>query len=391
MDNGVEEKSDPAMGQDKFWGRHLNHGSRTSREKRGNVKMCCSPNPSDLYRFIDLFCGIGGFRIAFEKAGCACVWSSDSDKFAQRTYEANFGERPEGDIHSIAVADIPAHDILCAGFPCQPFSIAGVSKKRSLGREHGFRDEKQGNLFFSIVDIIDFHRPAAFVLENVKNLIRHDQGHTFDVIYRTLTEALGYTVFHKVVDSKAYVPQHRERIFIVGFKEPRAFNFPSAKKSGPKLGSILEKEVPARYTLSDHLWQYLQRYAAKHKAAGNGFGFGLFEKNDVARTLSARYYKDGSEILVSQGAMRNPRRLTPRECARLMGFPKDFKIVVSDTQAYRQFGNSVVVPVVEGIARQVMITLNQTNGVVPSPLALEPETQPCITDKGTADNQSKKE
>jgi DNA (cytosine-5)-methyltransferase 1 len=313
-------------------------------------------------RFIDLFCGIGGFRIAFERAGAECVFSSDWDKHSQITYEANFGEKPHGDIHSVAVADIPKHDILCAGFPCQPFSIAGVSKKLSLGRKHGFQDLKQGNLFFSIADIIDHHQPAAFVLENVKNLKNHDKGHTFDVIYRTLTEALGYTVYFKIIDAQKVVPQHRERIFIVGFKPWRYFEFPTYPPEGPKLSSILEDEVAPKYTLTDHLWKYLQDYAAKHRAAGNGFGFGLFTADDVARTLSARYHKDGAEILISQGRGKNPRRLTPRECARLMGFPKDFKIPVSDTQAYRQFGNSVVVPVVERLAASVVGCMNRPTG-----------------------------
>jgi DNA (cytosine-5)-methyltransferase 1 len=311
------------------------------------------------FRFIDLFCGIGGFRLAFERAGGECVFSSDWDKHSQITYEANFGEKPWGDIHTKAVADIPRHDILCGGFPCQPFSLAGVSKKNSLGRSHGFDDEKQGNLFFSIADILDFHRPPAFVLENVKNLMSHDKGHTFDVIYRTLTEALGYTVHHKVIDARSVVPQHRERIFLVGFKQPRNFEFPEFPEQGPKLASILEKDVLPKYTLTDHLWQYLQNYAAKHRAAGNGFGFGLFTENDVARTLSARYHKDGSEILISQGLGKNPRRLTPRECCKLMGFPPAFKIPVSDTQAYRQFGNSVAVPVVERIAAEVAAVLRR--------------------------------
>jgi len=308
-------------------------------------------------KFIDLFCGIGGFRIAFERAGCECVFSSDWNKYARQTYAANFGETPHGDIHSVAVADIPAHDILCAGFPCQPFSIAGVSKKLSLGKAHGFDDKEQGNLFFSLAEIIECHQPAAFVLENVKNLKSHDGGHTFEIIYNTLTDALGYHVRTAIIDAQSVVPQHRERIFLVGFKERRAFEFPAFPAAGPKLESILETDVSDKYTLSDHLWQYLQDYAAKHKAAGNGFGFGLFSGKDTARTLSARYYKDGSEILISQGLRKNPRRLTPRECAMLMGYPKDFKIPVSDTQAYKQFGNSVVVPVVERIAKAVVSTL----------------------------------
>jgi DNA (cytosine-5)-methyltransferase 1 len=310
-------------------------------------------------RFTDLFCGIGGFRIAFERAGAECVFSCDWDKFSRITYEANFHEKPAGDIYKVAIGDIEPHDILCAGFPCQPFSLAGVSKKNSLGRKHGFEDEKQGNLFFQIANILDYWRPSAFVLENVKNLKSHDGGRTFDTIYRILSKDLRYHVLTKVIDAKAVVPQHRERIFLVGFSEPRWFEFPSFASEGPKLGSILERNVNPKYTLSDDLWQYLQSYAKKHQAAGNGFGFSLFSKNDVARTLSARYHKDGSEILIAQGHGRNPRRLTPRECARLMGFDDTFKIPVSDTQAYRQFGNSVVVPVVEQIARRVAATLQR--------------------------------
>lgn len=315
---------------------------------------------SDKLKFIDLFCGIGGFRIAFDRAGAECVFSCDWDKYSQLTYEANFGEKPKGDIYSIGIGKIPSHDILCAGFPCQPFSIAGVSKKLSLGRKHGFEDEKQGNLFFQIEAILDYHKPNAFVLENVKNLKSHDGGRTFDIIYRTLTEVLGYRVYHKVIDAQSVVPQHRERIFLVGFKPDRWFEFPEFPADGPKLSTILENKVEAKYTLTDHLWQYLRNYAEKHKAAGNGFGYSLFTGEDVARTLSARYHKDGSEILISQGDNQNPRRLTPRECARLMGFPTDFKIPVSDTQAYRQFGNSVVVPIVERIALEVCTALTRS-------------------------------
>jgi DNA (cytosine-5)-methyltransferase 1 len=310
-------------------------------------------------RFIDLFCGIGGFRIAFERAGARCVFSSDWDKFSQQTYAANFGETPHGDIHTVAVADIPKFDILCGGFPCQPFSLAGVSKKNSLGRKHGFQDEKQGNLFFSIAEILDYHQPPAFVLENVKHLVRHDQGRTFHIIHDTLTNALGYQVYWKVIDAQSVVPQHRQRIFLVGFKPGRAFEFPEFPTKGPTLSNILESDVPEKYTLTDHLWNYLQNYAKKHQEAGNGFGFGLVTGADIARTLSARYHKDGSEILISQGPRKNPRRLTPRECAKLMGYPDGFKIPVSDTQAYRQFGNSVVVPVVERVAKQVVESLHR--------------------------------
>jgi DNA (cytosine-5)-methyltransferase 1 len=328
-------------------------------------------------RFVDLFCGIGGFRFAFERAGCQCVFSSDWDKHAQVTYAANFGETPHGDIHDVAIADIPAFDILCAGFPCQPFSIAGVSKKISLGRKHGFQDVKQGNLFFELAKIIRHHQPAAFVLENVKHLQRHDKGRTFEIIHRTLTEELGYTVYHRVIDAKSVVPQHRERIFLVGFKPWRYFEFPPFPSSGPQLSSILEADPPAKYTLTDHLWQYLRNYADKHKAAGNGFGFGLVTGRDTTRTLSARYYKDGSEILIDQGPGRNPRRLTPRECARLMGYPADFKIPVSDTQAYRQFGNSVVVPVVQRVAKAVVETLTM-------PLQQRPELHLTSYEKAAA-------
>lgn len=334
-----------------------------------------APQPAAL-RFIDLFCGIGGFRIAFQNAGGECVFSCDWDKYSRITYTENFGEEPHGNIYEMAISSIQEHDILCAGFPCQPFSIAGVSKKLSLGRKHGFEDEKQGNLFFQIANILSYHKPKAFVLENVKNLRSHDSGRTFDTIYRILTEDLEYHVEFRVIDAQALVPQHRERIFLVGFKEPRSFDFPELPDEGPKLSSILEDRVDPKYTLSDHLWQYLQNYASKHRAAGNGFGFSLFTGDDVARTLSARYHKDGSEILIYQGPRRNPRRLTPRECARLMGFPSDFKIPVSDTQAYRQFGNSVVVPLVELIAKQVVEALNRNTTDRPDLILTAPPNRP---------------
>jgi len=319
-----------------------------------NTHAACSRPVLVPFRFIDLFCGIGGFRLAFEQVGGKCVFSSDWDRFSQITYAANFGDKPHGDIQSVPIGDIPKHRILCGGFPCQPFS--------SAGRKRGFDDEKQGHLFFSIAKIIKHHKPEAFVLENVKNLVSHDRGNTFKIIYKTLTETLGYRVYYKVIDAKAVVPQHRERVFLVGFREPRSFEFPRFPDDGPKLNSILEETVPDKYTLSNRLWQYLQDYAAKHRAAGNGFGFGLVTPESVARTLSARYYKDGSEILIAQGSGKNPRRLTPRECARLMGYPEDFKIPVSDTQSYRQFGNSVVVPVVARIAAEVVATLQRQTG-----------------------------
>lgn len=323
--------------------------------------------------FIDLFAGIGGLRTAFEEAGGRCVFTSEWDKYAQLTYQANHRDnRPiAGDITKVDVSDIPPHDILVAGFPCQPFSIAGVSKKNALGRAHGFKDETQGTLFFDVARIIDAHQPAAFLLENVKNLQNHDKGRTFEVIRRTLEDELGYELHVRVINAKHFLPQHRERVAIVGFREPTRFSWDDLVL--PQLGEkrmrdILHPEdgteapeghytlgaraeVNEKYTLTDKLWGYLQGYAEKHKAAGNGFGFGLVGPDDTCRTLSARYYKDGSEILVSRGKGKNPRRLTPRECARLMGLPDSFKIPVSDTQAYKQFGNSVAVPVFREVAR----------------------------------------
>ncbi len=314
------------------------------------------------FTFIDLFAGIGGTRIAFEGAGGECVFTSEWDKYCQFTYLANFKEKPHGDIRVIDEKNIPDHDLLLAGFPCQPFSIAGVSKNKSLGRAHGFKHVKQGNLFFDIARIILEKRPKAFLLENVKNLKTHDKGNTFKVISETL-DSLGYETFVEVLDAKSYVPQHRERIFIVGFRKEISksikFNFPKSHKRNKNLKDILEKTVDSKYTLSDKLWNYLQNYAKKHKEKGNGFGFGLIdpETDDITRTLSARYYKDGSEILIRQ-KNKNPRRLTPRECARLMGFDDSFKIAVSDTQAYKQFGNALCVPLVSSIAKEMIKGLN---------------------------------
>ncbi len=301
------------------------------------------------FTFIDLFAGIGGTRQAFENVECNCIFSSENNKFAQETYFVNYHEMPAGDITKISNKDIPEHDILLAGFPCQPFSISGVSKRNSLDIPHGFQDKTKGTLFFEIARILEAKQPQAFLLENVKHLQNHDGGKTFKVIMDTLENDLGYTVYHEVIDAAKLVPQHRERIFIVGFREPAEFNFPSYEDLKPKLGDILELEVEEKYTLSDKLWKYLQDYRKKHRALGNGFGYGLADLEGITRTLSARYYKDGSEILIPQEG-KNPRRLTPRECARLMGFPDSFKIPVSDTQAYMQFGNSVVMPVVERIA-----------------------------------------
>ena len=323
------------------------------------------------FTFIDLFAGIGGIRMGFEENGGHCVFTSEWDKYAVMTYCENFGTNHpvEGDITKVAVEDIPDHDVLLAGFPCQPFSIAGVSKKNSLGRVHGFECKTQGTLFFDVARIIKEKRPKAFLLENVKNLMSHDKGQTFQVIMETLEDELGYKIFPKVVDAKGFVPQHRERIYIVGFRDDTDFSW-DAFRTKDKLAKTMEDilhpqngneepeneytvgskaKVNDKYVLSDKLWKYLYDYAAKHKAKGNGFGYGMVTKKSTARTLSARYYKDGSEILVNRGRY-NPRRLTPRECARLMGYPDSYKIPVSDTQSYKQFGNSVVMPVIKEIA-----------------------------------------
>ena len=315
-------------------------------------------SPETPIKFIDLFAGIGGIRIAFERAGAECVFSSEWNKFAQQTYEKNFGELPVGDIHEILASDIPDFDVLCAGFPCQPFSIAGVSKKLSLNKPHGFDDETQGTLFYEILRILKEKKPAAFFLENVKNLEKHDKGKTFSVIQDALMAA-GYSFSYKVINAKSLVPQNRERIFMVGFRDPEiGFTFPKIPDLKPQILDILEQNVPEKYTLTDHLWEYLQNYAEKHRLKGNGFGYGLVDVTNHCRTLSARYFKDGSEILIPQEG-KNPRRLTPRECARLQGYPDSFIIPVSDTQAYKQFGNSVAVPLVEILAKQVVHTIKE--------------------------------
>lgn len=315
------------------------------------------------FTFIDLFAGIGGMRIAFEETGGKCVYSNEWNKYSQQTYFANFGELPDGDITKVDERDIPNHDILVAGFPCQPFSIAGVSKKNSLGRATGFADKTQGTLFFDVCRILKEKRPKAFMLENVKNLRSHDKGRTFKIIQESLEE-LNYKIFSDVIDGQNFVPQHRERILIVGFnKELYGDDFDFEFKitpvtPKPVMKDILEKDVDEKYTLSDKLWSYLQNYSAKHKAAGNGFGYGIAPLDGVSRTMSARYYKDGSEILIAQEG-KNPRRLTPRECARLQGFPDTFQIPVSDTQAYKQFGNSVVVPLMKNIAGLVVHKMDE--------------------------------
>lgn len=324
------------------------------------------PTPRhSFFTFVDLFAGMGGFRLAMQAQGGKCVFSSEWNKYAQKTYFANFGEMPFGDITKESTKGyIPKHfDILCAGFPCQPFSIAGVSKKKSLGRETGFKDKTQGTLFFDVADIISRHRPKAFYLENVKNLTSHDKGNTFRIICETLEE-LNYSIHYKVMDGQTYVPQHRERIMIVGFDKERFmskenFHFPEQHPSKRTIQEILDPNIDPKYTLSDKLWTYLQAYAEKHRAKGNGFGYGLVNLDGITRTLSARYYKDGSEILIPQQEGMNPRKLSPRECARLMGYPDNYRLdQVSDVQAYRQCGNSVIVPLISAVSEQIIKTLN---------------------------------
>ena len=359
------------------------------------------------FRFIDLFAGIGGIRKGFEEVGGLCVLTSEWDKEARRTYKANYAcDTPwhvdNSDIREITLSDhpeisadeadrhireiVPDHDVLLAGFPCQPFSIAGVSKKKSLGRKTGFEDKAQGTLFFDTARILRAKRPAIFVLENVKNLKSHDHGNTFRVIMETLHE-LGYRVSDedyngpadpKIIDGQHFLPQHRERIVLVGFRSDldigKDFTLRNISKyfpaKAPRLGDILEEHPKPRYILTPHLWKYLFDYANKHRAKGNGFGYGLVGPDSISRTLSARYYKDGSEILIDRGwdfkrgfddannIAHRPRRLTPLECSRLMGFngPKEnnFRIPVSDTRAYKQFGNSVVVPVFRAVARMLL-------------------------------------
>jgi DNA (cytosine-5)-methyltransferase 1 len=338
-------------------------------------------DPSEArFSFVDLFAGIGGIRLGLEAHHGRCVYSVEWDRWACRTYRANFNRDPEddgtlweGDIRD--VVRLPEHDLLAAGFPCQPFSIAGVSKKQSLGRPHGFLDETQGTLFYEIARLAKLSDSPVLLLENVKNLERHDRGRTFTTIRNVLEQDLGYRVSSRVIDGAAWVPQHRERIYIVAINQGRfpggEFVFPEPPPPRRRLTeSFFDPDPDPVYTKSVHVWQYLQDYAAKHRAAGNGFGYGLVGPGDTARTLSARYYKDGSEILVRQGD-GPPRMLTPDECRRLMGFPESFRTdAVSRTQAYKQFGNSVVVPAVEFVVAAIV-----EQGFLPVPARERPSAQ----------------
>jgi DNA (cytosine-5)-methyltransferase 1 len=324
--------------------------------------------------YVELFAGIGGFRLGLDAVGATHLFANERDKYAAQTYAAWFGDENllVGDIHEIDYKkEIPPHDLLCGGFPCQPFSIAGVSKKNSLGRKHGFQDKEQGNLFFEIMKIVSIHRPKIIFLENVKNLIGHNQGNTWKVIQESLTSK-GYVVKYEIINAASWVPQNRKRVFIVALSKSYfdvdlidKFEFPPIASAGPSLKSILHRNPPdPKYMLSDALWSYLRNYARIQKAKGNGFGYKLFGGDDVAATMSARYYKDGAEILIHQPEWKNPRKLTPKEAAKLMGFnsryakyqgySREFPIIVSDVQAYKQFGNAVCPPVVESIAKEIL-------------------------------------
>jgi DNA (cytosine-5)-methyltransferase 1 len=306
------------------------------------------------FTFIDLFAGIGGIRLAFQKQGGTCVFSSEWDKFAQQTYAENFHDVPAGDIRLVSERDIPPHDVLTAGFPCQPFSHAGLKM--------GFEDTR-GTLFFEIARIVRYHLPKLILLENVKGFLSHDKGNTFEVV-KSILEDLGYEVHAKVLNARDFgIPQNRERIYIVAINRERTnaspFTFPKPRASKKLVGDILEPRVPEKYTISDRLWAGHQRRLTEHRARGNGFGYSLFDsQSEYTSTISARYYKDGSEILIRQ-RNKNPRKITPREAARLQGFPESFRIPVSDAQAYRQFGNSVAVPVVTAIAKHMVKLLSQ--------------------------------
>ncbi len=304
------------------------------------------------YTFIDLFAGIGGIRLGFEKAGFRCVYSNDINKSATETYEKNFQDRVDAkDIRLVMAESIPSFDILCAGFPCQPFSLAGVSARSGLGRKHGFEDTDQGNLFFEIVRIVKFHKPKVIFLENVANFVNHDKGNSLETVKRELNK-LGYTFNYRVIDASLLVPQRRRRTYMVATRDTQ-FKFPNIKQKKHKLRDVLQtNEQAAPFTISDRLWSSHQERTKKNQAKGNGFRHNLVDIGGVANTLTSRYGKDGRENLIPQNN-KNPRMLTPRECARLMGFDDSFKLPLYKTPAYRQLGNSVCVPVIEKIAEGI--------------------------------------
>jgi len=355
---GIDERIPKNVSIKEFY---QNQGIALSKDAKVRVKkhfdnlaQSKTSSSDSSFKFIDLFAGIGGMRTAFESVGGECVFSSEIDPYPAAIYTENFKERPSGDITKIPNKYIPSHDVLVAGFPCQPFSLAGVSKRESMGIKHGFECETKGTLFFEVARILKYHKPKMFLLENVKNLKSHDKGNTYRVIEETL-KGLGYTVSEKVVNASLMVPQNRERIYIVGtLDSSEKFEFPVIKQRNVCVSKILEDKVDRKYTLTEGTWLSLQRHALKHKNKGNGFGYGLVEGQGITRTLSARYYKDGAEILIKQKRKR-PRRLTPRECARLMGFSDRFKLgTVSDLRTYKCFGNSVAVPIIKEIAKKMV-------------------------------------
>lgn len=322
------------------------------------------------FSFIDLFAGIGGFHLALESLGGNCVFASEIDDKARRTYHDNYGIFPHGDIREITGPEkndnmvrwsIPDHNILAGGFPCQPFSLAGVSSRNALGQEHGLRDKTKGTLFFDICRIVDIKRPDVVFLENVKNIVGHDNGRTFQIIRDALENELGYSFFYEIISSEFLVPQKRKRCFIVAFKDQVSnFEFPKFDGEPKQLRSILENDVNPKYTLSDRGWAGHIRRTKQNKLKGNGFSAVEADLSRPANTLVARYYKDGKECLIPQ-AGQNPRMLTPRECARLQGFPEDFIIHPTRTAAYKQFGNAVTVPLVREIAKKIIQKLEQIN------------------------------
>jgi DNA (cytosine-5)-methyltransferase 1 len=345
---------------------------KSGRRKIGQVDVDFGvpypPPEHPAFTFIDIYAGIGGFRLALQELGGKCEFSCEWDRSAKETYYRNFGEIPFGDIREFTGTDvpdaviekcIPPHDILAAGFPCQPFSRAGVSARSSLGQQHGFSCEIQGTLFFDLVRIAKARRPKVLLLENVKNLKSHDGGRTFAKIKETIEQDLGYSFSAEIINASSLVPQKRERCFMVCFRDKaKQFKFPLLMKAPRPLSSILEPNPPARYTISDRLWEGHQNRTQRNLARGAGFTAYEADLSKPAHTLVARYGKDGKECLIPQKG-KNPRKLTPRECARLQGFPENFVLPASDAAAYRQFGNSVPVPVVAKIAEAVLAELTK--------------------------------
>tara|TARA_R110000744_G_scaffold380541_1_gene501872 strand:- start:4927 stop:6144 length:1218 start_codon:yes stop_codon:yes gene_type:complete len=317
----------------------------------GHLKL--KPVEDSSFRFIDLFAGIGGVRLGFQQAGGTCVFSSEYDKGAQKTYKENHGEVPFGDITKINELSIPDHDVLLAGFPCQPFSHAGVSARNAVGKKHGFLCDTQGTLFFDVMRVIDAKKPKIVFLENVRNLERHDEGRTFRTIKNTIEDS-GYTFSYNVIDSSSVVPQRRIRCYIVAIRKDInvKFEFPDFEGESLPLRSILEEKVDDIYTISDKLWLGHINRTKRNVDRGTGFTAYTADLNKPSNTIVARYGKDGKECLIPQEG-KNPRLLTQRECARLQGFPEDFVVPKVRAPAYKQFGNSVAVPVIIRLAERI--------------------------------------